>query len=135
MAREGPVVRYLSDVRRFGSDEVAADFRVRPDVQTLECVRRPGLVGRPLILARVRDRRSSGPGWSSGGSSGVGRLVAGGSSVAPFLVPRTWCPRLLVQCSEQIHGRPHGSWTCIAHRFEGVAMAHVRKVKVWGGAS
>ena len=135
MAREGPVVRYLSDVRRFGSVEVAPDFRGRSDVRTLECVGRPGLVGRPLILARVRDRRSSGPGRSSGGSSGVGRPVptgrpvAGASSVALLLVPRAWCPRLLV------HGLPLGSWSCIAHMFEVVAMSHMWKVMIRRGAS
>ena len=92
VAREGPVVRYLSDVRRFGSDEVAPDFWGRSDVRTLECVGRPGLVGCPLILAWVRDHRSSGLGRSSGGSSGVGRPVptgrpvAGASSAALLLV-------------------------------------------------
>ena len=49
VAREGPVVWYLSDVRRFGSVDVAPDFRRRSDVQSLECVGRPGLVGHPLV--------------------------------------------------------------------------------------
>ena len=77
----------------------------------------------------------SGLGRSSGGSSGVGRLVptgrpvAGASSVALLLGPRTWCPRLLG------HGLPVGSWSCIAHMFDVVAMSHVWKVMVRRGAS
>ena len=49
VAHEGPVVWYLSDIRRFGSVDVAPDFRRRSDVRSLECVERPGLVGRPLV--------------------------------------------------------------------------------------
>ena len=71
----------MSDVRRFGSDEVAPAFLGRSDVRTLECVGRSGLVGRPLILARVRDRWSSGPGQSSDGSLGVGSSVPTGHPV------------------------------------------------------
>ena len=54
VARKGPVVRYLSDVRRFGSVEVAPDFWGQSDVQALECVGRPGLVGHPLIWLGCR---------------------------------------------------------------------------------
>ena len=53
MAREGPVVRYLSDVRCFSPVEVAPDFRGRSDFRTLECVGRPVLVGRPAVVASV----------------------------------------------------------------------------------
>ena len=49
VAREGLVVQYLSDVRHFGSDEVAPNFQGRSDVRTLECVGCPGLVGHPLV--------------------------------------------------------------------------------------
>ena len=53
VAREGPVVRYLSDVRRFGSVEVAPDFRRRSGIRSLECVGRAVLVGRPAAIASV----------------------------------------------------------------------------------
>ena len=111
---------------RSGLDARVPDFWRWPVVRSRQTSTR---------LARARDRRSSGPGRSSGGSSGVGRRVptgrpvAGASSTDLLLVPRAWCPQLLV------HGLPLGSWSCIAYMFEVVAMSHMWKVTVRRGAS
>ena len=44
VAREGLVIRYLSDVRCFGLVEVAPDIQRRSDIRSLECVGRPAAV-------------------------------------------------------------------------------------------
>ena len=53
VAREGPVVRFMSDVRRFGSGQVMSDVRSASVVRAL------GVVGRPV--APVVHRFGSGP--------------------------------------------------------------------------
>ena len=50
-AREGPDVRCLSDVRRFGSGGLQSDVRTGSDVRSLEVVGRPVLAGRPEPVA------------------------------------------------------------------------------------
>ena len=70
MAREGLVVRYLSDVRRFGSGVDLSDFRTLSVVRWLMVVGRPALVGRP----EPGSRRTSGPSQTSGRCS-FGQLL------------------------------------------------------------
>ena len=72
MAREGPVVWYLSDVRRFGSSVDVSGFRTLSVIRWLMVVGRPALVGRPTAIAFISCSI-----WLVG-TLGIGRPVTAG---------------------------------------------------------
>ena len=112
MAREGPVVRCMSDIRRFGSGQVVSDVRSASVVRALESRRTSGGSGRPWI--RLGSSGAGRPGWA-GRSVAVasrrffsGSLYLVSSLAVPLDVVASWLSsKYLIMHRTHVGGSSH----------------------------